>query len=415
MINIIARRDRKATIFGRESLMPFFLPYAISVAAADQVHSTQIQTDLEFRSRLEGRSDRDFSRATDDDVTTLLTRIRPGITISDAPWTGRLQVQYTEGRSWTGGAETLTNDFEASLVFAQYKKADLQVTVGRQKIAIGDQRLIGPLEWANRARSFDGIRYQQGMWDAAAFAIGASANRPENARVGYVSTDWSAGKTSYIVKTDSPAVGNTAIHTLDHIWKGRLGELSAEAEAAIQFGEAGGRDHFAYALHASATKKLGQKTSITLEANLASGGSPTGDSRTFDNLYPTNHLFYGAADLVAWKNMQEIAVSAKTQVDDKSQLSLAFHKFWLFDTKDAWYGAGGGINRKNGGTFWDPTGNSGRDIGSEVALNYSRALSNGGNLSLGASLFSAGDFVKSQVAGPIRDQVWFYLSYSQRF
>ncbi|MGE0002489.1 MAG: alginate export family protein [Fimbriimonadaceae bacterium] len=378
----------------------------------DQIKAT---TDVEARARLEGRSDPDFARATDDANTQLLLRIRPGVTVTKEAWTGRLQFQYTEGRTWKTGPDSYTNDLDASLVYLQYSKDGTQVTIGRQKVVLADQRLIGPLEWANRARSFDGARYKRGEWDVAAFAIGVSANRPRNARVGYVSRDWNGGKTTYILKTDSLPAGNTTVHTLDHVWKGAVGEMQGEVEAAIQAGGAAGKDHFAFALHAGLTRKIGGQASVTLEANMASGGSSAGNSKTFDNLFPTNHLFYGSADLVSWRNMQEIALRSKIAVDEQSDMSLAVRKFWLFDSKDAWYGAGGGPNRGPAGPFLDPTGGSGRDLGTEIDFEYGLKLGARGGINLGAALFVPGHFVKNQVAGPIRNQLWFYASSSFKF
>lgn len=396
--------------------MLFYLPIPTTAYSySDTQQNTQITTDFSARSRLESRSDRDFAQATDDDLTSLLSRARIGLSADLGNWSARLQVQLADQHAWGGGAPANTSVIETGLLYAHYADEHRQATIGRQKIALGDQRLLGPLEWANRARSFDGVRYQDGQWDAAAFGIGATAKRPPNARITYVSTDWSGGKTSYILKTDQQPAGGSTIHTLDHIWKAPLGTYMAEVEAAVQVGEAAGKDHAAYALHAALSHQVSERATVTVEANIASGGTSAGYSKTFDNLYPTNHLFYGSADLFGWRNMQEIALKSEISLDERSQLSIAAHKFWLFDAQDAWYGAGGSPNRKNGGIFLDPSGNSGRDVGAELDLNYSRRIGEGGNLSLGASIFFAGDFVKRQITGPPRDHTWLYLSYTHRF
>lgn len=393
------------------------IPTMLFSCISDRLDSETVQfkTDLEFRTRFERRAEQAFGGAPADDVGTVFTRFRPGMTARGDKWTGRVQLQYAHSLNWTQAQNFSQESLETSLLYFQLSDNGQLWTFGRQKIALGDQRLIGPLEWANQARSFDGLRFQSGNWDASFFAIGVSANRPKDARVGVVSFASELGTTSYIFKSDTSAMGDTKIHTLDHLWKGHGGSAQFEAELALQVGEVGAKELGAYAVHAGIIVPVGRALKINIDGNLASGGQSSEHSKTFDNLYPTNHPFYGSADMVGWKNMQEIAIGAWYSFDQTGKVGFTFHRYWLFDDTDSWYGAGGGANKQTGGTFGDPTGGSGNDIGSELNLELGRSFGKYGAVNAGLAWFFPGKFIKHQLGGSAKTQTWLYFSYGVKF
>lgn len=382
----------------------------------DQAPSIKYSADVESRVRFERRIDRAFGADSTDGRSELLWRVRPGITFSGDGWRGKIQWQYAHSMIWTPARNFSTENQDASLAYVQFDLGKGKLTAGRQKINLDDERLIGTLEWSNLARSMDGVRYQGDGWDAFAFQFGVAPNRPKDARVLGVNHKHSRGSTSYILKMDDTSAGDVSVHTLTHVWKGRIApRVTAEAEAAIQFGRVAGRDLGAFAVHVRSNYAIDPKLSIGLEGNLATGGQSAGHTKTFDNLYPTNHKFYGAADLQAWRNMQEITAHLVYKPDSLSSLAVGWHHFWLFDKTDGWYGAGGGINSRPGGSFIDPTGSSGRYVGTELDLTYNRKLGNVGSLSIGVSWFDPGTFVTRLNGGNGRTQIWGFAMFGYRF
>ncbi|TKJ39148.1 hypothetical protein CEE37_12065, partial [candidate division LCP-89 bacterium B3_LCP] len=65
--------------------------------------------------------------------------------------------------------------------------------------------------------------------------------------------------------------------------------------------------------------------------NVASGGDPTEDHNTFFNLMPTNHLYYGFADQLAFQNLMDVIVQLKLKLHEKVGLNLMYHHFRLHD------------------------------------------------------------------------------------
>ncbi|MBL8061268.1 MAG: alginate export family protein [Chthonomonas sp.] len=400
--------------------MAFIAPLLASALSAPSTLPTlkdlKITPDVELRGRFERRVDKDFVRSLNDNRSDFLWRVRPGVTATAKNWNARIQLQYAHTVSWTEAKNFSAENPNVSLAYAQFNAGEGKLTVGRQKITLGDERLIGTLEWQNVARSMDGIRYQDKDWDASAFEFGVAFNRPVNARVLAVSHKNPLGTTSYILKSDETSAGDVTVHTLDHVWKGKLGkDLNGEFEIAGQMGKVGPRDLGAIAAHARATYAFDKKFSLGLEGNIATGGQSANHSKTFDNLYPTNHKFYGSADMQGWRNMQELSLHASYKTDPNGTLLLAWHNFWLFDATDAWYGATGGINPRPGGTYVDPTGASGRHVGSEIDITYNRKLGANGSSSIGFAVFRPGGFVKNLNPAQDRLQYWGYWMVNYKF
>ncbi|MBE7437398.1 MAG: alginate export family protein [Spirochaetales bacterium] len=86
-----------------------------------------------------------------------------------------------------------------------------------------------------------------------------------------------------------------------------------------------------------------QKIRIGVEAQNGSGDENPNDfrSRTFNNLFPTNHLHYGYADLLSWQNMQAASINVSLPLGG-GQLRLAYWKAEKDQSADAWYNATGG-------------------------------------------------------------------------
>ncbi|MBS1724813.1 MAG: alginate export family protein [Armatimonadetes bacterium] len=389
------------------------VPFLVYLPPQEKLH---IQPTVEFRERIERRNNRDFSDAPNDDRTDFLTRVRVGaIATLDKQWKFSLQYQYARDWIHKASGHSVDEASDLSLGYAQHIGAEGTATLGRQKIVLGSERLIGPLEWTNLSRPVDGFRFQSKDWDAFVFKFGVGETRPLDARVAGVARTWKEGLSSFIYKHDQVNGRSIDLGTVSHWTKRKYGQWTFDLEAAIQFGENKGRHQRAWAWHSSASHPLSAKTSGFLEFNAASGGSNSDNVFTFDNLYPTNHKFYGSMDMQAWKNMNEISAGVIHQLTAKSTLSFKVYSYSLRDASDAWYGAAGSANKGKNGDFIDPTGASGKNVGTEFDLEGTYAPRKDVQFSGGLGLFKPGSFVKSRNGGTADDQLWFYVQVSIRF
>jgi hypothetical protein len=311
----------------------------------------------------------------------------------------------------TIGSSTVTTGrdlVEANLVHSSNGSA---LTLGRQKVNLGAQRLLGSLEWANPSRSWLGARLEAKSWG---FFWGELESNPvpnSRAQIGFVSSRHLLGETSLIYKHDRMTPARTSISTIDHRYVEDFGLVRLTAEGAFQWGHKGGADHEAWAATFRADFKAQSNVNLYVEANIATGGS----GHTFDNLYPTNHLYYGMMDLQGWSNMKGFAVGASWQPTTNLNLDLSYHDFSLYDDTDGWYGAGGGINKIGGTPMIEPTGASGSHIGSELDLVAKLKASDSIQIEGGVAVFLPGRFVKSFIGGSDANGTFGYFQVGFRF
>lgn len=371
---------------------------------------------LDYRFRAERRLDRDFFAPANDNRTDAFNRFRVGVEWkSGKNWSGDVQYQLAHDEYWKVGKTASDESSDLNLAYAKYKDSNVEVTLGRQKINIGSERLIGALEWSMTGRAFDGVRVKTGRWDTYAFKVGVAYPKPGRTRVAGTSYTSPYGLSSLIFKHDNQGGPSADLWTLSHFWQGKWDKWTAEAEAAVQAGHTPSKRLSAWAFHGGAGYAFTKATKGFVEFNAASGGGNADTSYTFDNLLPTNHKFYGSMDLQSWRNMNEIAFGVEHQCNTKLNLKASWHSFSLRDPSDGWYGAGGGVNQGPNGAYLDATGMSGRNLGSEIDLDVAYKYNPRTTVSAGFGLFSPGSFVKSRNGGQADAQEWAYVMLQIRF
>ncbi len=349
----------------------------------------KLTVDVQEKMRFEVRDNNfDFNSALNSpqDASWLLQRFRLGLGYDINPWI-KLYVQGQDVREiggsrarqiGVGGAEgdDIFDILKAYIQIGNIKKG-FSATLGRQFLSYGDQRLIGPLEWANQARTFDAFkfRYTASQWSLDAFTASPVTftnnkwNKSDlldqrdsrNAFLSglYFSTLFVPFNTTtdfYALhyRDDGTAnfgapIGSTSFVTLGTLWKGdpkKLGGFDYETEMAFQTGKVGGRDLTAYAGHWGAGYnwlKSSWKPRFGLQYNYASGDGSPNDNQvgTFQNLFPTNHLFYGYMDTTAWQNVHNPQVNFSFMPTPKMKVMLDYHLYWNANNADAWYRANG--------------------------------------------------------------------------
>jgi hypothetical protein len=217
-----------------------------------------------------------------------------------------------------------------------------------------------------------------------------------------------------------------------------LGNFDYTVEAAGQFGswkrpatgvrpnERDTQQAFAVAANAGYTfNDTFGKPRVALEYAFASGDSNPNDDthETFDNLYPTNHKFYGYMDLVSWQNIHDARAIFQLKPHPRVSTSLEGHAFWLADTHDRFYNVGG-LGRAGAGASGLPgsgTGygiNPGYDsfIGYEVDFIAGFALTKYATLESGYGHFFRGGYIEDTFSkSGSNDADWFYAQLLLRF
>lgn len=414
----------------RTYLLSFFALICTAAALA-QKPPAGFSFQNEIRLRYEQREDADFDSGSRNDPQDLLGRLRLGVRWTDPHgWSAFFQPQLSFGdsrRSLNGFGYGNGTDLDPHIhqFYTDVKSAGLSWRLGRQELVYGDERLIGSANWLNKGRSWDGARIRVAGAKTTTDVFGGTlghfdfkTNMPTLA--GIYSTVTPNKTTAYDLYILYKSVGLTAtthqsIYTVGTrpVLKFSNG-FDAKLEAAYQFGTYAGRPVSAYAgaVVVGYTPRTHIGLRLFAEYDYASGGNPTGTGtyRTFDQLFPTNHAHYGLADYVGWRNMQDVRLGAQAKPLRKLSLTADGHFFRLANATDFWYGdLGRPVKGVTGAQLRDPSGASGKDLGTEVDVTATYALARTFSVSGGYARFMPGSFVRKVNNGKAAASNWFYV------
>lgn len=391
-------------------------------------------------------------KGVDNDNSYLLHRIRPRVGYT-ADWYNFLVEGRHSGSTGDNRDPNPESDsmdlHQAYVTLGNPKEFPLSLKVGRQELICGDERLIGAFAWNNIGRVFDAAKLR---WQNANFAADVFSSRviiPDDNNFNMPNDyDWFSGiyaSTKLIPKQTtelyllsrntgkgSPTVngfGRPAllngppprdIYTVGTRVKsapGEFGKWDYAAELMGQFGHfndpalpPGSRslEHLAFAIYLGGGytwTNLSYKPRLGLEYNFGSGDSDSTDSKheTFENLFPTNHKFYGFMDFVSLQNIHDVRLMSSIKPLARLTLLGEYHAFWLADTSDNFYAVNGtrrgGIGRTPG-TAYGINPNYGNYVGSEIDFVASYAVSPQAALEVGYGHFFVGDYVDRTFAAP---------------
>lgn len=352
---------------------------------------------------------------------------------------------------------------QAYITLGNMKEFPLSLKVGRQELSYGDERLVGAFAWNNIGRVFDGVKARTETPWFSAEAFTSKLVLPDdndwndwndyNLFSGlYLSSKLIPGNTTDLYffsrndgigssfanpdavlpfQTAAPAARD--IYTLGARFKslpGEFGNFDYTVEGAYQFGnwkQALGSerlDHEAFAVVANVGYTFAEcfgKPRLALEYAFGSGDSDPNDDRheTFDNLFPTNHKFYGYMDFFSWQNIHDVRGAFTLKPLPRLSLALEGHLFWLADTRDNLYNAGG-VGRGGGGPNPNGFGRNGdysSFVGSEINVVAGYAITRFAAIEAGYGHFFTGDYVDQtwRNAGGSADADWFYVQTVLRF
>ena len=410
----------------------------------------------------------------------LLSRIRLHAGYTDKWWSvyveGRSSTAYDDARYATApaaglvtnkgdGPESDTIDLhQAYLTLGNHKEFPLSLKVGRQELSYGEERLVGAFAWNNIGRVFDAAKAR---WQTEYFGADFFTSRtviPEDGKFNVDNDyDFFSGMYANVLKVPkntlevyflarnasrqaalaepSPQFGQPSardIYTAGGRLKSKPGELGAwdyTLEGAYQFGDfvdarlAGAprlkQDAFMVSAQGGYTfADAWGSPRLGLEYDFASGDNNPNDGThgTFENLFPTNHKFYGYMDFFSLQNLHDVRGILQIKPAPRVSLAVEGHGFWLADTHDNLYTVAGAAR---GGLVATPAGNGfginpgySSFVGTEVDLVAGYALTRFAQLEAAYCHFFTGKYIQDSLhsaAFGSRDADYVYLQTSINF
>ncbi len=406
-----------------------------------------LKADIEFRYRLESRNNFDFNDSLDDEDAFHLARTRVSLSFNPVKQFGFF-VQGQDSRIWETkivNKTTFENYMDLRQLYANYEDAVLidaisltkvSLRAGRQEFSYGAQRLIGGFNWSNVAQTFDGgklglhfskfhvqldvfagektsiksPREADDLFDGSAkdqiWAYYATAKAFHETLIENYLIHRETYKNISFGPSDSSEVNN-------YTFGGRLKKsfsngVDYELETAGQWGNFKDKDvrammavgviGYTFAYHPWQPR-------VAFEYDYGSGDSdPTDDKMTtFDNLYPTNHLFYGYMDFISLQNINDPTLRISAKPHKKWKLQADMHFLFLDTPKDSFYSAGRAVTR----TAATSLSGVSPHVGDEIDLLVDYKFNNNVSVQTGYSHFFAGKYL--QETGANDDADFFYM------
>ncbi len=345
----------------------------------------------EYRARAEGFTAAGFREGNED--AYLLNRVRLNLEIKPSSWL-TLFAQGQDVRAFGRGQTALPplaqDSMDLRQGFAELgdpKRKTLTLRVGRQELNLADQRLVGSLNWANGARTFDAARaiLQHGSVRLDAFAASVVVLRDGEFNR-HVDGDNLHGLYGTIEKlipqstvepfllwrtaprrlTEAGAPAKLDARTFGMRWNGKVGQAyDYTALVAGQAGSVGSDDVTAWAgywILGRTWQKARWTPRLAFEYQHGSGDANPRDGRrgTFDTLYPTAHGLYGIADQVGWKNIHDLHWRLEIRPNSRWRLVGDYHSWWRSSLNDGIYNTGGVLLVRTRGPA------DGRHVGQEL-------------------------------------------------
>lgn len=328
-----------------------------------------------------------------------------------------------------------TNPFDlrrAQIVVGDEEQGLWDLSVGRQELAFGSERLIGINQWSNVSRVFDTVKLalhrgenRVDIFAASVVAIdrdGFDHRRDgDNVHGIYASLGGvvpgvrfephvfyrtrlrATAERGLEGDDDSYTAGFRLASTGEHRW-------DFQTEMDWQFGTAGPEDLRAFLGLWGVDYKppLPLRPRFLAEYTYASGDSDPGDGRveTFDQLYARAHRILGIADLVGGRNIKALLTGAHFRLSPKTTVRLDHHFFWLASRRD-------GLYRANGSLYVQAPSGGASDsyVGHELDLQFVHNLSRYLRLGAGVARFSPGAFLQQTTPGAAQTFGFVFLEF----
>ncbi|WP_404421911.1 alginate export family protein [Nibricoccus sp. IMCC34717] len=415
----------------------------------------------------------------DNDNSYTLVRVMPRIAYTGkwlaATVEGRSSYSYGDERfNATAAGQGLTERdglldvHQAFVMIGNHKEFPVSIKLGRQELAYGDQRLVGHFRWNNNARTFDAakVRYQHAwfgvdLWTGGVvyndhnslnrsnlqdLFSGAYFNFPRvstkeivegyllarNVNRGIVTDNWSGVSAPFRfpgaqdlytagvrVKSKPNAYGKWDYGVeLMHQFGNRTSVFPASTVVAALAAPRLKQDAWASVVQVGYTwTDHAWQPRLALLHSYGSGDKNSADSKsqTFQNLFPTNHLFYGYMDFSSLQNMNDTRLALSFKPRPTLSIALEAHAQSLSRISDFWYNVAGAPRNFTGAAVGSGGGyrinpSYGSQLGYETDVVVGWAFAPSAQLEVGLSRYFRGDYIKEslKVAGS-KDATYGYL------
>lgn len=242
--------------------------------------------------------------------------------------------------------------------------------VGRQRLLFGSERVVGASEWTNTGRVFDAAKLaiHHGLDRVDIFASSLVNNAQDewdhhqqgsNLHGIYASFgSWLPGskiepyillRTLPIATDENGVVGKAHSYTWGLRAAGNIKKAwNYETEVIGQNGSVTNTTLRSWAATVVAERRFDSlfwKPSLMGEWSFASGdrNQHDGVSNTFDQLYPTNHYYYGITNQVGRRNMKDLRGGIWIRPEKWLTIKTEGHGLWLASAMDGLYTSGGAM------------------------------------------------------------------------
>ncbi len=303
---------------------------------------------------------------------------------------------------------------------------------------MGNQRLVSPLPWGNTRRRFDGVKL---FWRGEHFDVDAWYVKalPVSRALGYhrkpdeynedfdfyglyttyksipnhgIDVYFLAQRRTDDTRNANGTVGDLSLYMFGTRFWGKTGPWDYETEWGGQWGKYAGETVQAWMLTGDGGYTFAQcpwTPRLGAGMDYASGDDDPTDNvhQTFNQFFPLGHKYLGWMDLVGRQNIIDARVHLTLKPLEKLTTNLVYHAFWLDETADGLYNAGGGLVRRV------PSGRTSHELGHELDLTFAYSLDVHSSVLLGWSHFWGDNFITS--SGPSEDADLFYFQYLLKF
>jgi hypothetical protein len=318
-----------------------------------QTTDVPIQFDGQIRVRSESEA-KDFNSDTDRNSFSLLRARLGALARPDENVSVYFQVQDSRRFGTEPNTLASTANIDLHQAYFEVRNPDkaIKLKLGRQEIAYGGQRLIGPVGWHNVGRSFDGMKLTLGnkstldIIGAVITESGAGASDKSLTGLYYQRRDDTKNKHDLYLLYESDQkrspLGDKLLNRAtvgSYVSRSLSKSLNLESEAALQLGKLSGADVLAFMVTGSVgyTFQTPGKPSILIGLDYLSGTDPkdtSGDYKAFDTLFGTNHKFYGFMDYfinipvhTRGLGLRDLMVKGKLSINAKLSLNAHLHNF----------------------------------------------------------------------------------------
>ena len=302
------------------------------------------------------------------------------------------------------------------------------IRAGRQELALGAERLVSPLDWSGTRRTFDGLSV---IAVTPASRLHAFATQPVDHeptrfdspvdRRWLSGVDWQRrfGKAHLLepyllwledgggraVSETTGAKGDVTRRTWGLRYQYDRDGWLGETEVSYQEGSSAGDSIEAWSVSATgghAWANAPWKPRLSAGIDVATGDADPADGRVdrFDQLYPLGHAYLGHIDLEARQNVRAARVQVDLAPRKDVNLTVTLHQFALDEERDALFNSAGGVVRR------DPTGNSGRDVATELDAYASWKIGRHHRVSAEICRWWSGDYIAKTGDGSDAWFVW---------